>query len=309
MSPRLAGFATTAALLGMAALAAAQTPWSPPRTVDGRPDLQGVWYFGSATPLERPKEFAGRAFLTPEEAAAFERREADRISRTQTVHPTDWLDYGATLDRDLRTSLIIDPSDGRVPALTPAARDRSARRAAARRGPIANPEDMSAGERCIVFSAGPPIVPGPYNNNLQIVQTPDAVVLHTEMIHDARIVALDGSPQPPETLRFWLGSSRGRWEGDTLVIETAHFTDQTSFRGSDEHLRVVERLTLTGPDALRYEFTMDNPTAFTGPWTATYTMARTAERMYEFACHEGNRGMLHILEGARYDDRQAAAPR
>jgi hypothetical protein len=306
----MTGHIAAAFVLAVAAATAtaAQTSWSPPRTPDGRPDLQGIWYFGSATPLERPKEFADKPFLTAAEAAAFERREADRIARTRTVHAPEWLDYGARVGADLRSSLIVDPPDGRVPPQTPEGRQKSATRSAGRRG-LEGPEDLSPGERCLVFSAGPPVVPGPYNNHLQIVQTRDHVVLHTEMIHDARVVPLTAAPPVPDHLRFWLGTSRGRWDGDTLVVETTNFTTETSFRGSDEHLKVIERFSLAGPDALRYEFTIDNPTAFTRPWTAVYTMPRTSDRMYEFACHEGNYGLVGMLRGARYEEQQSAAPR
>jgi hypothetical protein len=297
---RTIGFAAVA--VGLAIVAAAQTR-PPARTPDNRPDLQGTWYFGSATPLERPKEFEGKPILTPDEAAAFEQREADRISRTPTVHPPEWLDYGTKVVPDLRSSLIVDPPDGRVPALTPEARQRVASRAARRRA-AEDPEAFPPHERCLVFGAGPPILPGPYNNNLQIVQTRDTLVVVTEMIHDARIVPLDGRPPPPPQLRSWLGFSRGRWEGETLVIETMQFTDHTSLRGSDEHLRIVERFSLEGPDALRYEFTIENPTAFTRPWSGAYTMTRTTDLMYEFACHEGNYGLANMLEAARYEERR-----
>ena len=307
MGCRIAVFVGAAAV-ALAAGAAAQD--SPSRAPDGHPDVQGVWYFGSATPLERPRQFSDKPVLTAEEAAAFERQEAERIGRTATVHPPDWLDYGTDVVPDRRSSLIVDPPDGRVPPLTPEGRQRATERSARRRAAGADgPEALSVGERCLVFSAGPPIIPGPYNNNLQIVQTPDAVVLHTEMIHDARIVPLDGRPQLAESARFWTGSARGRWEGDTLVVETTHFTNQTSFRGSDETLRVIERFTLEGPDALRYEFTIDNPAVFTAPWTARQTLTRTTDRMYEFACHEGNYGLLNILKAARYADAQALSSR
>jgi hypothetical protein len=220
------------------------------------------------------------------------------------VHPPEWLDYGTKVVPDLRSSLIVDPPDGRVPALTPEARQRVASRAARRRA-AEDPEAFPPHERCLVFGAGPPILPGPYNNNLQIVQTRDTLVVVTEMIHDARIVPLDGRPPPPPQLRSWLGFSRGRWEGETLVIETMQFTDHTSLRGSDEHLRVVERFSLEGPDALRYEFTIENPTAFTRPWSGAYTMTRTTDLMYEFACHEGNYGLANMLQAARYEERRA----
>lgn len=300
MKRRTTGFA--AAAVALAIIAAAQTPAPVARTPDGRPDLQGTWYFGTATPLERPKEFEGKPLLTPDEAATFEQREADRIRETTTVHAPEWLDYGTKVVPDLRSSLITDPPDGRVPALTPTARQRLADRAARRRA-AEGPEAFPAHERCIVFGAGPPILPGPYNNNLQIVQTRDAVVFVTEMIHDARIVPLGGQPLTPADVRSWLGASWGRWDGDTLVVETTNFNDEAGVRGSDRHLRVVERWSLEGADALRYEFTIHNPSAFTRPWSSRLTMTRTSERIYEFACHEGNAGLPNMLQAARYEER------
>jgi hypothetical protein len=303
----LAPVTLTAQSSGSVSTAQPAPGWTPPRTREGRPDLQGTWDFRTATPLERPREFAGREFFTAQEASEFERQAAERIAGTQAVHAPGWLDYGAHVLPSLRTSLIVDPADGRIPPLTSRAQARSAARARVRRGPAENPEDLNLGERCIMFSAGPPILPGPYNNNLQVVQTRDAVVFLTEMIHDARIVPLDGRPHVPPGVRFWLGDSRGRWDGDTLVVETTNFTDRTPFRGSDEALRVIERFTRVGPDTLLYEFTVDDPSAFTRPWTAAVPMVRSDERVYEYACHEGNYGMMNILRAARYDEQAASS--
>jgi len=286
--------------------ALAQPALAPPRTAEGRPDLQGFWYFGTATPLERPREFADKVFLTPEEAADFERRTAERQSAAIAVQPSEWLDYGKHVGPDRRTSLIVDPPDGRMPPLTEEGRRKAAMRRAIGPELADNPEDRSNTERCLVFGAGPPLTPGPYNNNLQIVQTPAAIVVMTEMIHDARIVPLDGRPRLPAGIRRWLGASRGHWQGDTLVVETTNFTESTTVRGSDENLRVVERFTLAGPDAMRYEYTIDNPAVFTRPWTAAFTLTRTAEPMFEFACHEGNQAMEHIMRGARQQERTAS---
>src|SRR5437868_4062857 len=181
-----------------------------PRTPEGTPDLQGVWDFRTATPLERPRDLGDKKFFTAAEAADFERRAAERIGNTVAVHPPDWLDYGMKVLTDMRTSLIDDPPDGRIPALTVEGRARQTARAAERRGDAADgPEDRNLGERCLIFSAGPPILPGPYNNNLRVVQTRQAVVMETEMIHDARIVPLDGRAHLPNAIRPWLGDSRG----------------------------------------------------------------------------------------------------
>ncbi len=238
-----------------ALLSAQSTPTAVtvPRTPDGRPNLQGIWDYRSATPLERPREYADKLFFTEDEARTFEQRTAERRDGIVAVHPPFWLDYGAKLAPDLRTSLIVDPGNGRVPPLTAEARARVAADAAATAsGRADGPEDRSIQERCLVFGAGPPILPGPYNNNIQIVQTAAEVVIVSEMIHDARIVPLDGRPLLPAGMRRWLGDSRGHWDGDTLVIETSNFTDRTPFRGSDEHLRVVERFTAIDAGALQY---------------------------------------------------------
>jgi hypothetical protein len=274
-----------------------------PRTSDGHPDLQGLWDYRTVTPLERPRDFADKEFFTDAEALAFEKRNAERLDNVVAVHPPGWLDYGNKTLSDHRTSLIVDPPNGRVPPLTAAAK---AKGAATRPDEKAadGPEQRSAQERCLVFGAGPPMVPGPYNNNVQIVQTPNTVVIMNEMIHDARIVPMDGRPHLSPSIRLWLGDSRGRWEGDTLVVETTNFTDRTSFRGSDQNLRVIERFARPDADTLMYEFTIDDPTAFSAQWTGRFPMTRSSEQMYEYACHEGNFGLLDILKGARFDEQK-----
>src|SRR6478672_287743 len=293
-----------------AALVAAQGPKTErarvqaavPRTPDGHPDLQGLWDYRTATPLERPRDLPDKAVFTAQEAADFEKRTAERRDNVVAVHPPAWLDYGSKVLADRRTSLIVDPPNGRIPALTAAAKARMTAMNPANERDADGPEQRTIQERCLVFGAGPPMVPGPYNNNVQIVQTPDAVVIMNEMIHDARIVPMDGRPHLSPSIRLWLGDSRGRWEGDTLVVETTNFTDHTSFRGSDQNLLVIERFTRPDADTLMYEFTIDDPTAFAAPWTARFPMMRSSEQMYEYACHEGNFGLLDTLKGARYDD-------
>ena len=299
-------------VVALAVPAFAQTASKAPRA-DGPPDLHGVWNFSTLTPLERPAEFAGREFLTDAEARDFEARTIARNNRDNREQSADadvasaynefWWDRGVHAARvrgKVRTSLIVDPADGRLPALTADAQARAAARAEARRlHPADGPEDRSLGERCVLFNAGPPMLSGPYNNYVQIVQTRDHVVIHNEMIHDARIVPLDGRPHLPSSVRLLLGDSRGRWEGDTLVIETTNFTNKTTVRGSGEGLRLVERFTRSGPSTLLYEFTVDDPASFTKPWTAVLPMTKADVQLYEYACHEGNYAMTGILRGAR----------
>ena len=294
---------------------AAAKNWIPPRTSDGRPDLQGIWNFSSLTPLERPGQFAGKDVLTEEELAEFEkqaveRNDADRrtpgtAADVNLAYNNFWYDRGAKSTN--RTSLVVDPPDGRVPALTPEGQRRAAARAEARRqhGPADSPEDRSLAERCLLFGAGPPMMPGPYNNNVQVVQSRDQVVIHTEMIHDARIVPLDGRPHLSPRVRLWMGDSRGHWEGDTLVVDTTNFSDRTNFRGSDENLHLIERFTLVDADTLIYRYTIDDPTVFTRLWTVEIPLARTEDHIYEYACHEANYGMMGILKGARADEAAA----
>jgi len=296
-----------------AALVAAQAPKTErarvqtavPRTPDGHPDLQGLWDYRTATPLERPRDVADKEFFTDQEAAAFEKRTAERRDNVVAVHPPASLDYGSKVLSDRRTSLVVDPPNGRIPALTAAAKARMTAMNPANERDADGPEQRTIQERCLVFGAGPPMVPGPYNNNVQIVQTPNAVVIMNEMIHDARIVRMDGTPHVSPLIRQWLGDSRGGWDGDTLVVETTNFTDRTSFRGSDQNLRVIERLTRPDADTLMYEFTIDDPSAFSAPWTARFPMMRSTEQMYEYACHEGNYSLINTLRGGGASEPEA----
>jgi hypothetical protein len=277
------------------------------RTADGHPDLQGVWFFGTLTPLQRPDDLAGRTHLSDEEIAAIEERAGNRRET-----------FGLFGDRskyafDKRTSLIVDPADGKVPAMTPAGEKRQAVRSAARRA-AENPEDLPVYERCILgFNAGPPIIPGGYNQNIQLFQTRDYVVINTEMVHEARIVPLDGRPRLPTHLRHWNGDARGRWEGDTLVVTSTNFkstgTGTLMLDGNlartgigwspDENLTLIERFTRADGDTLIYEFTITDPTVWTKPWTVSLPMTRSDHSLYEYACHEGNHDMRFILSGAR----------
>jgi hypothetical protein len=305
----------TIALVSLACPIAGQKAWTPPRTPGGHPDLQGIWDYRSATPLERPARFAGREFMTAAEVVEYERLAAEREdgrppddARTeQSVHPSWWLDYGKTVVKTARTSLIVDPPDGKIPPLTAEGQKRiAARRALAKtRGPADSYETRGLFERCITRGVPEGMLPGPYNNNLQVLQTPGYVVLFTEMIHDARIVSMDGRPHTSPAIRQWLGDSRGHWEGDTLVIDTINFTDKTSFRGSGEKLHLVERFTRVDADTLEYSFTVDDPSTWTRPWTVTYPMVKTEGPIYEYACHEGNYGLKNILSGARWEEKAA----
>jgi hypothetical protein len=283
--------------------------WVVPRTSDGQPDLQGVWDYRTATPLERPAQFKDKAFLTDAEVAAYERLAAERPDgrppddpRTDpSVQAPSWLDYGKRVVADNRTSLIVDPADGRIPPLTPGAQKREAdRRAAARaHGSADSAEDRSLWERCITRGLPEGVLPAGYNNNIQIFQTPGHVGLLMEMIHDARIAPLDGRPHLPRGVTQWMGDSRGRWEGDTLVVETTNFSGKVNFRGAGEHLRLVERFTRTGENTIDYRFTAEDRTTWVQPWTVAVPLVRNEGLTYEYACHEGNLGLRNILGYAR----------
>jgi hypothetical protein len=281
-------------------------------------DIEGIWNFATLTPFERPAEFKDQRYFTDEQAAKFEADTIDRNDRDRRDGgaATDaargvgeyWFDRGTrvgTLDGRKPTSWVIDPPDGRVPPMTAAARaTAAARNADAREHPADGPENRSLQERCLSFNAGPPINLGPYNNYVQILQNRDTVIIYTEMIHDARIVPLDGRPHAAPPIRQWLGDSRGRWDGNTLVVDTTNFTDKTGYRNTGEQLHLVERFTRLDKDTLRYEFTVDDPETYTRPWTAAIPMTRSDDRIFEYACHEGNHSLPDILQGARYEERQ-----
>jgi hypothetical protein len=302
--------------------------WTPPRTFDGRPDLQGIWTTQTYTPLQRPERYAGREFLTDEEfeelvrlvtqegvdplaggvlAASDEERET-RIRQNDPTHYNNdvWLrtPQPKTLS-SRRTSLIFDPPTGRIPALTP----EGQRRAAARRAAMGfdSYENRPLQERCVVWThEGPPMLPPPYNDVFRIVQTPGQVVIFRELSTNLpRIIPTDGRPHVSEKIRQWAGDSRGRWEGDTLVVETTNFNDKTAFQGSTSGLHVTERFTRVSEDQIVYRFTVHDPATWTAPWSAEIPMLRTEGEPYEYTCHEGNYGIVNILRGARAADAKA----
>jgi len=302
-----------APVAGQANTRVAAKTWTAPRTADGQPDLQGLWTNATITPFERPKDLAGKEFFTEEEAAAYEKRVAANSNRDRRGDTAEadvagayndfWFDRGNKIVPTRRTSLVVDPPDGKVPPLTPEAQKAATARAEISRRPPEGPEDMGLPERCLLWpTAGPPLLPSGYNNNYQILQVPGYVVILTEMIHDVRIIPLDGRPHLPQHIRQWLGDSRGRWEGNTLVVDTTNFTDKTHFRGADRNLHLIERFTRVDPNTILYEFTVDDPTAFTKTWKAQAPLTKTAGPIYEYACHEGNYSMWNTLTGHRTEE-------
>ncbi len=305
---------TTLALLAPAAPTAAQDAT---RTAWDAPNLQGVWDFRTITPLERPEELGDKAVLTAEEAAAFEQRtleaqnkdlRAEEIGARRDVanaYNQFWWDYGDALTEDHRTSLVVDPPNGRIPR-KPRERNRTEAAGAPMTRIPAGPEDRPLWERCILgFNSGPPMLPSAYNNNVQILQTPKTVVIFNEMVHNARIVPLDAARHVADDVRLLTGDARGRWDGSTLVVETRNFLRETGFTGGGAGMRLVERFERVDADTLRYEFTIDDPDNFTEPWTAVIPMTKSNAPLFEYACHEGNYGMTNLLSGARADDAAA----
>jgi len=296
--------------------------------------MNGVWANNAATPIERPKELEGRALLTDEEVALLKKRSAELFNgdgdaafgdSVFTAALRDVKGFKSTdtqtgnynhfwiVDRpiDNRTSLVTDPADGKIPALTPEAQKRQDASVEYRKAhPADGPEDLPLTHRCLTFGA-PNMFAG-YNSYFQIVQSKDAVALHSEMIHDTRIIPLDNRPHADSNIREWLGDSRGRWEGDTLVVETTNFNDKTNFlfsktSGALENLKLIERFTRVGPDTLQYDITLNDPTTWTKPWSATLFWSRSSDEIYEYACHEGNEGLAGALSGNRAQEKAAAS--
>ena len=294
------------------------------------PGFDGFWNSATVTPLERPRQLKDKPIFTPEEAAAWERQAAqnneeppqaaenrgagapgvNKPTGTGTYN-TFFREFATRTVKTLHTSIVTDPPDGRIPALTPAAAEVKRRRVEGQRNP-AGAEETGLQDQCLTFAtAGPPMLPYSYNSNYEFMQTRDAFVVHVEMIHDARIIHMDGRPHLPATIRRWMGDSVGRWVGGTLVIDTTNFNDGGGFYGDaggnfgwDRNLHLVERLSLFDPDTLLYQFDVDDETAFTRPWKGELTMVRSSGRIYEFACHEGNYSLTNMLRGFRAAERQ-----
>ena len=305
---------------------APRSGWTTPRTPDGQPDLQGVWANNGITPLQRPPQWAGKQFLNDEEMAALKKAVANAVSDDADAVFGDSLVLAAIANEkgrsfepstgnynnfwlverevDNRTSLITDPADGRIPSLTPEAQDRAAALAVARRvSPADGPENRSLGERCQTF--GTPRVGAGYNSYYQIVQSPGYVAIIHELGHEVRVIPIGERPHVGGQLRQWLGDSRGRWDGDTLVVETTNFSRKSSFQGSTSNLTLVERFKRVGERTLNYEFTVSDPTVWVRPWTVMIPLKGTSDKIYEYACHEGNDGMEGILSGHRVEEQAA----
>jgi hypothetical protein len=332
-----AGVFVLSLLLPITAWSAESARWQVPLTADGHPDLQGMWTNATITPLERPPEFGHRLVISEAEAKNIEAQnqkfteEADAPTdpkvRTQDLphscglgftgadcgYNFFWLDRGQSViafNGERRSSLIVEPGNGRVPLL-PERQKLLTERFLAMRNNFDGPEARPLGERCLLAfgsSSGPPMLPVLYNNHYQIVQNADTVMILVEMVHDARIIRLNGKPLP-KNIRKWMGDSIGRWEGATLVVETTNFTELESFRGSTPDLKITERFTRVAPDTINYQVTLDDPKAYSRAWTAEYPFHATAEPIYEYACHEGNYALPGILAGAREDEKKGALTR
>jgi hypothetical protein len=309
--------------IGQTAAKAVPAKTSPSlRTSDGHPDLQGTWSFATITPLERPADLAGKEFFTAQEAAAYEKDVVERNNKDRRDGSAEadvgrayndfWWDSGTKVVKTRRTSLVIDPVNGKIPPITAAARQRQQERTAANRGhEFDGPENRPLPERCLILQgAGPPITPTVYNNNVEIVQGAGYVAMLVEMGHETRVIPTDGRPHLPQSVRLWKGDPRGHWEGDTLVVETTNFSDKNPFRGiGSANMKLTERFRRLDADTLLYQFTVDDPATWEKPWTAEIPVTRSQGQLFEYACHEGNYGMAGGLAGARAEEKAAEAAR
>jgi hypothetical protein len=306
--------------------AAAQSKASiPSKTPDGKPNLAGVYSFSTLTPLQRPDTLAGKDTLSAEEAAGFEASENTRLNRDlfdpEKGQPSAgyapraeggvlsynefWYERGSKLTSDMRTSLIVEPRDGRIPFTEAAIRRNAERTRLSNSGAGDSAEDRPLADRCLIgFNSGPPMTPGAYNNNVQILQAPGYVVIVNEMVHNTRIIPTDGRPHG--RVRQWSGDSRGRWEGETLVVETINFRRETSLAGSTADTRLIERFTRVDDNTIRYEFLVTDPASYIRPWSAMVPMVRSEGPLFEYACHEGNYALPNILAGARAQEKAEA---
>ncbi|MGD0436743.1 MAG: hypothetical protein ABSB86_09780 [Bryobacteraceae bacterium] len=323
---RFFSFVAIALVFLSAPLPAQVKTWTQPRTPDGQPDIQGIWNNSTLTPLERSRAFANKQFLAEKETVELENKLAeqgnwDRPGAPQ--QPGTGLGYNyafwdagtklARLDGRGLTSLIIDPPDGRIPSLTPEAQKREAARQQARskRGPADSWLDLNLAERCL--TRGSPKLPGGYNNNMQIVQTSDAVMIVQEMLHEVRVIHLDGRSHLPPNVRQWVGDSTGHWEGDTLVVDTTNYNDDVRYASfnccgpAGEGLHIVERFRRVDENTIDFRYTVEDPSTYTRPWTVAVPMTRIEDKIYEYACHEGNYSMEDVLKGARAEEAAGAA--
>jgi hypothetical protein len=298
--------------------AASTKPWTAPKTPDGQPDLQGYWTNNSYTPLERPngvtKDFYTPAELVEANKKAAEREEEQTVPGTVADVHYDFTQFG--LDRsqtrltgNLRTSVIVEPANGKLPPVTSEGQKRAADRAAERKKQGAQydqVQNIPLGSRCVYSNAGPPMLPPGYNPAYEILQSKDTVTILIEMLHEARVIPLDGRPHAPEGYRSWLGDSRGHWEGDTLVVETTNFNDKAAFRGASENMKVIERFTRVSDDAIRYEFTVHDPSTWEIPWKGEMPFVKINGPVFEHACHEGNYGVANTLKAVRMEEKKAA---
>jgi hypothetical protein len=315
ISACLAAFLMSVNVAGQTApVAKANEPapkWTPTRTLYGQPDFEGIWAIATLTPLERPPELAGKAFFTPEEAAAWEKKTLEETNRDRRDGGAEvdlrrnynevWRERGTHVVPSRRTSLIVDPPDGRIPPFTPEARKKRAAHAAAAHL-LAGPEDLALRIRCI--TRGLPMVPTPNNNFFRIVQSKGDVLILQEMMYEARVIPLDGRPHVSPAIRTYMGDSRGHWDGDTLVIDTTNYRSQDDFYGADDNFHLVERLTRIDPGTILYQFTVDDPTAYTRPWSAEIPFTKTDEGIFDYECQEGNYALIDILRGARAQEKK-----